>query len=349
MYNNRESTSGRSTSHIITKEEGKCIQSQSTEGKKWLKSYSIQPSKSKSEKPRVVDVKTDKLNSRKNVDLIPIEPHSSLLLIRARNTENTCLNTNNLSSKKLGVSYTKATKIKRKRKSLYWICMKSMFPNGNKTILFPLENLERPLDSDKEDERYLEENGMRIKATLQSFNPTLNNMKQVNNIKFTIERADRRERMLFFKFSETAVKFNCIKDAFNRAGFKRTSKQQFNAIWTKQLKSFEEYRTLNEYQKINHFPGSACLGRKDSLYRSISSMRRKYGEEFSFLPKCWIWSDEKQEITNEFKKNEAISNDKQRWIENLYIVKPRAASCGRGIYIISDLSQIKLKDCLVQK
>jgi predicted tellurium resistance membrane protein TerC len=36
-------------------------------------------------------------------------------------------------------------------------------------------------------------------------------------------------------------------------------------------------KNINQYQKINHFPGAWHLGRKDNLWRNVFKMKRTHG------------------------------------------------------------------------
>jgi hypothetical protein len=216
-----------------------------------------------------------------------------------------------------------------------WVSIKS---DTCHTVLFPLNTVDDTVTSVSED----------VKIILYSSNHQKQRMIQNHNIQLIVEKTTKKDKMLYYKLSESAVEFNCVKSAFRKAGFKRTSKSNFNALWTKQI-PLEEYSQLNQYQKINHFPGSQQLGRKDCLHKNISRMRRLYGNDFSFLPKCWMWPEEKKELQYEMDKNKIDNNKSQRFTDHLYIIKPRASSRGRGIHVVSDLSNIKLDNCIVQK
>lgn len=64
---------------------------------------------------------------------------------------------------------------------------------------------------------------------------------------------------------------NCIKNAFQRAGFTAT-KNNWTAIWAKHQDE-SVLAHLNCLQKVNHFPKSWCIGRKDRLQRTIQAMK----------------------------------------------------------------------------
>jgi tubulin polyglutamylase TTLL5 len=53
------------------------------------------------------------------------------------------------------------------------------------------------------------------------------------------------------------------------------------------------YEGLNEYQKINHFPQSYELTRKDRIALNVRRMQQKFSkEEFDFIPETFVIPDE---------------------------------------------------------
>ena len=64
-----------------------------------------------------------------------------------------------------------------------------------------------------------------------------------------------------------------MRDAFLSGGFVGLAKgMEFNALWGK-LK-LGQYKGLKSYQRINHFPGTWQLGRKDNLSRNCARQVR---------------------------------------------------------------------------
>ena len=77
----------------------------------------------------------------------------------------------------------------------------------------------------------------------------------------------------------------CIKNAFARAGFKKSEKY-WTALWSKHQNE-AQMKELNCLQKINHFPASWCIGRKDRLSRTMNMMKRTHGSSFDFHPETF--------------------------------------------------------------
>ncbi|XP_049626275.1 tubulin polyglutamylase TTLL5 [Suncus etruscus] len=112
------------------------------------------------------------------------------------------------------------------------------------------------------------------------------------------------------------------------------SSTDYNLMWTgSHLKPFL-LRTLSEIQKVNHFPRSYELTRKDRLYKNIIRMQHTHGfKAFHILPQTFLLPAEYAEFCNSYSK------DRGPWI-----VKPVASSRGRGVYLINNPNQISLEE-----
>ncbi|NWT02109.1 TTLL5 polyglutamylase, partial [Mionectes macconnelli] len=108
----------------------------------------------------------------------------------------------------------------------------------------------------------------------------------------------------------------------------------YNLMWTgSHLKPYL-LRSLTDIQKVNHFPRSYELTRKDRLYRNVTRMQLAHGfKTFHILPQTFILPTEYQDFCNTYSK------DRGPWI-----VKPVASSRGRGVYLINNPSQIVVED-----
>nr|XP_015205808.1 PREDICTED: tubulin polyglutamylase TTLL5 [Lepisosteus oculatus]XP_015205809.1 PREDICTED: tubulin polyglutamylase TTLL5 [Lepisosteus oculatus] len=108
----------------------------------------------------------------------------------------------------------------------------------------------------------------------------------------------------------------------------------FNLMWTgSHLKPYL-LRNLQDFQKVNHFPRSYELTRKDRLYKNIQRMQQTHGfKNFHIVPQTFVLPSEYQEFCS------AYSKDKGPWI-----IKPVASSRGRGIYLVSNPNQIPLDE-----
>ncbi len=94
---------------------------------------------------------------------------------------------------------------------------------------------------------------------------------------------------LTYKFINGEKKL--IKAILEGYGFREThpNSSEFNLIWSgNNLKTYS-FRSLQENQKVNHFPRSCELTRKDLLYKNIQKMQKEKGVKFfNFIPTTFI-------------------------------------------------------------
>ncbi|RNA41182.1 tubulin polyglutamylase TTLL5-like isoform X1 [Brachionus plicatilis] len=142
---------------------------------------------------------------------------------------------------------------------------------------------------------------------------------------------------LSFKFLHGERKL--VKSLLEGHGFREVhpNSSEFNIIWSgNNLKSYL-FRGLQENQKVNHFPRSCELTRKDRLYKNIQRMQKEKGQKaFNIVPTTFVLPFEIDDFYATFYKEKGI-----------WIVKPACLSRGRGIYLISHPDQIPLDDNLV--
>jgi hypothetical protein len=115
----------------------------------------------------------------------------------------------------------------------------------------------------------------------------------------TIYRPKKWPRMKYLLYWER----NCIKTVFNAAGLVRSKDKDparhpantiqgsgdWNVAWSKHF-PIEQYRLLRPEQRINSFPGTGCIGRKDTLAAIMDRFDRRFtqGGPFGFLPQTFI-------------------------------------------------------------
>jgi tubulin polyglutamylase TTLL4 len=143
---------------------------------------------------------------------------------------------------------------------------------------------------------------------------------------------------------------NCIKNAFKRAGFNRaqiSDHKTWTTLWGKHshMTNLKNYHCL---QKVNHFPGSWAVGRKDRLQRTLTAMKRVHGSHYDFLPQGFILPTERNSLLRHLQTlDDSTLNGK-----HMFIMKPVASSCGKGIRLVSikDILALPIKKkVLIQK
>ncbi|XP_029568281.1 tubulin monoglutamylase TTLL4 isoform X2 [Salmo trutta] len=160
--------------------------------------------------------------------------------------------------------------------------------------------------------------------------------------------ADQRVELLppeqrkLLKWKMSTVTPNIVKHTIARSHFKVTKKSHdWLGCWGHHMKS-PGFKAIREYQKLNHFPGSFQIGRKDRLWRNLSRMQAQFGKrEFSFFPRSFVLPQDIKLLRKAWED----SGSRQKWI-----IKPPASARGIGIQVIHKWSQMPCKrPLLVQK
>ncbi|XP_063878437.1 tubulin polyglutamylase TTLL5-like isoform X4 [Scylla paramamosain] len=133
-----------------------------------------------------------------------------------------------------------------------------------------------------------------------------------------------------FKFSQSDSKL--IRMLMEAHGFSEVESNSsfFNLYWGNAHFNPNEIRQLQDWQKVNHFPRSSELTRKDRLYMNIKRMQRQFGVKlFDFIPTSFILPTEYRDFCDTHLRERGT-----------WIVKPVASSQGKGIYLINQVDQV---------
>lgn len=144
------------------------------------------------------------------------------------------------------------------------------------------------------------------------------------------------------KWKMSTVTPNIVKQAVARSHFRVTKKSHdWLGCWGHHMKS-TAFKSIREYQKLNHFPGTFQIGRKDRLWRNLSKMQARFGrKEFNFFPQSFVLPQDIKLLRKAWEEG----GTRQKWI-----VKPPASARGMGIQVIHKWSQLpKKRPLLVQR
>ncbi|XP_077011271.1 tubulin monoglutamylase TTLL4 [Tamandua tetradactyla] len=155
-----------------------------------------------------------------------------------------------------------------------------------------------------------------------------------------VEKLPWEQRKLL-RWKMSTVTPNIVKQTVGRSHFKISKRNDdWLGCWGHHMKS-PSFRSIREHQKLNHFPGSFQIGRKDRLWRNLSRMQSRFGKkEFSFFPQSFILPQDAKLLRKAWE-----NSSRQKWI-----VKPPASARGIGIQVIHKWSQLpKRRPLLVQR
>ncbi|XP_019735779.1 tubulin polyglutamylase TTLL7 isoform X4 [Hippocampus comes] len=136
------------------------------------------------------------------------------------------------------------------------------------------------------------------------------------------------------------TKYEIVRIVINEMDFLKTRDEDetANLIWNDSAVQHEKIAELRNYQRINHFPGMGEICRKDCLARNMSKMIKCQSQEYSFVPKTWIFPAEYTQFQNYVK--ELRRKRKQK----TFIVKPANGAMGHGISLIRNCEKLPAQE-----
>ncbi|XP_057708450.1 tubulin polyglutamylase TTLL4 isoform X2 [Corythoichthys intestinalis] len=211
--------------------------------------------------------------------------------------------------------------------------LSSVHGTSSALSLVRLSSVEEPMSEEKDSQ---EKKPALVPSLFPFIPPTL----YFSTINEQVEMLPK-EQMRLLKWKMSTVTPNVVKNAVARSHFTYTKKSHdWLGCWGHHMKS-HCFKTLQEHQKLNHFPGTFQIGRKDRLWKNLSKMQSRFGKpEFSFFPRTFVLPQDILQLRKAWKEG-----SRQKWI-----IKPPASARGIGIQVIHRWSQMpRRKSLLVQK
>lgn len=156
-------------------------------------------------------------------------------------------------------------------------------------------------------------------------------VKQIDNFK-VLESNNMPARILNVTYKLVNTETKLLNRLLQAHGLEEAAadSKDFNLLWSGLHPKPDVLRSLAPYQRVNHFPRSYELTRKDKLFKNIEKMQYFRGlKHFDFIPTTFLMPIEYKELCS------THCRTKGPWI-----VKPAASSRGRGIYIVNTPEQI---------
>eukprot|EP00931_Biecheleriopsis_adriatica_P049793 TRINITY_DN28812_c0_g1_i1.p1 TRINITY_DN28812_c0_g1~~TRINITY_DN28812_c0_g1_i1.p1 ORF type:complete len:1034 (+),score=223.43 TRINITY_DN28812_c0_g1_i1:196-3297(+) len=127
-----------------------------------------------------------------------------------------------------------------------------------------------------------------------------------------------------------------VRDTFLHNGFRPTRGEDWAVSWSGPRMRENLYRMMHEFQRVNHFPSSTELTRKDRLWENFQRAAKVMGkEDFDFVPETFVLPGQIKAFRQRYFKTKG---------EHLWIVKPAASSQGKGIFILRNLIDLPLRE-----
>ncbi|XP_037876384.1 tubulin polyglutamylase TTLL5 isoform X1 [Bombyx mori] len=195
-----------------------------------------------------------------------------------------------------------------------------------------------PKDDDDKKSKKIRAKSKRKTQIQRSVSPVLESedsehllVKDVDSIK-VLESTHMPARLLKITYKLVNTETKLLQRLLQAHGLQETTidSKDFNLLWSGLHPKPDVLRSLSPYQRVNHFPRSYELTRKDKLFKNIEKMQYFRGlKHFDFIPTTFLMPAEYKELCTTHYRT------KGPWI-----VKPAASSRGRGIYIVNTPEQI---------
>ncbi|KAM5256322.1 tubulin polyglutamylase TTLL7 isoform 2-T2 [Ctenodactylus gundi] len=139
------------------------------------------------------------------------------------------------------------------------------------------------------------------------------------------------------------TKFEIVRLVIDEMGFIKTPDEDetSNLIWCDSAVQQEKISELQNYQRINHFPGMGEICRKDFLARNMTKMIKSRPLDYAFIPRTWIFPAEYTQFQNYVKEL------KKKRKQKTFIVKPANGAMGHGISLIRNGDKLPSQDHLI--
>ncbi|CAH1644186.1 unnamed protein product [Spodoptera littoralis] len=121
-------------------------------------------------------------------------------------------------------------------------------------------------------------------------------------------------------------------------GYHSGLEERWNLWWKTSAFPAASYKTLGDWQFMNHIPKGGSICRKDNLSRLLRCMKRIYGAVYDFSPPCYHLPLEYAKLVTECSRLRRDENGAGANV--VWIHKPVAQSQGRGIFLFRSLCEM---------
>ena len=142
---------------------------------------------------------------------------------------------------------------------------------------------------------------------------------------------------LVFRLGENAPEM--LREVCEELGWREFESDEddddnWNLWWKASGFRTSDFQCCRPWQRLNHFPKSFLITRKDSLARNLRKMRWIYGSGlYNFAPMAF-------NLPNDYRKFVAEYSKQKEGKRNLWICKPADLSRGRGIFLFRELKDL---------
>ena len=151
--------------------------------------------------------------------------------------------------------------------------------------------------------------------------------------KFKIEEVTLTDKKYFLSFL-SYTNYQLIVDTLKGNGFVRSFLQNGNHNMLAVPPYKFNIEDVNKYQFFYKREGQVGISNKHNLHRNYDKMRKLFPEDYNYMSETYTYPEMKEIIIKKFK-------DYQQSKGNLWLIKPKSSSEGRGIHMFESLENEK--------
>ena len=103
--------------------------------------------------------------------------------------------------------------------------------------------------------------------------------KEDNTQEFSQQEMKKQGYSLSFKVTGSTHVYNSVVNSMKNAGFTMSGSSNWNMLWTG-IPRPDTIKSAVKHQRINHYPSTMQIGRKDNMWRNIFRLKRKHGNDY---------------------------------------------------------------------
>ena len=164
----------------------------------------------------------------------------------------------------------------------------------------------------------------------------INELKEINkDVKYDQVILGEKDKKYFVTYEayEDNYKRDSVMKVLNYSGVIRSFSDLYShnlLIKNPQSMKLSEMGYIPSYQKLFSYNNFEVIAYKDQTYKYYYLMHKQFPEDYTYMPETYSYPQEKKEINYKF-RNYKLSKD------NLWLVKPKKSSLGKGIHIFHKL------------
>ena len=165
----------------------------------------------------------------------------------------------------------------------------------------------------------------------------INELKEINSdVKYDIVTLDTNNKKFFVTYEayEDNYKRESVTKVLNYSGVIRSFSSLYShnlLIKNPNIPKLAEMGFIPSLQKLFSYTNFEIIAYKDQTYIYYYEMHKKFPEDYTYMPETYSYPKEKSIILQKFRSYK-LSKD------NLWLVKPKKTSLGKGIHIFHSLS-----------